>query len=53
MILFGTPNRQTIDLMNLITDCLLILTTGVTFWPLGEFVDDDIEILVPTNGLGK
>jgi hypothetical protein len=29
MILFRTPNLQTIDLMNLTTDYLLILTIGV------------------------
>jgi hypothetical protein len=29
MILFGTPNLQMMDLMNLTADCLLILTTGV------------------------
>jgi hypothetical protein len=29
MILFGTPNLQMIDLMNLTADCLLILTIGV------------------------
>jgi hypothetical protein len=29
MILFATPNLQTIDLINLIEDCLLILTIGV------------------------
>jgi hypothetical protein len=30
MILFWTANLQTIDLMNLTTDCLLMLTTEVT-----------------------
>jgi hypothetical protein len=29
MILFGTPNLQMMDLINLTADCLLILTTGV------------------------
>jgi hypothetical protein len=29
MIMFGTSNMQTIYLINLTTDCLLILTTGV------------------------
>jgi hypothetical protein len=29
MVLFGTPNLQTIDLINVTVDCLLILTTGV------------------------
>jgi hypothetical protein len=29
MILFGTPNMLTMDLMNLNAGCLLILTTGV------------------------
>jgi hypothetical protein len=31
MILFGTPNLQMIDLINLTIDCLLILTTQVAF----------------------
>jgi hypothetical protein len=31
MILFGTPNLQTMDLMNLTADYLLILTTRVAF----------------------
>jgi hypothetical protein len=35
MILFRTPNLKMIDLINLTTDCLLILTTGVAF---GHFV---------------
>jgi hypothetical protein len=29
MILFGTPNLQMIDLINLTADCLMILTIGV------------------------
>jgi hypothetical protein len=36
MILFRTPNMQTIDLINLTADCLLILTIGVAF---GHFVN--------------
>jgi hypothetical protein len=35
-ILFGTPNLLMIDLMNLTTDCLWILTTRVAF---GHFVN--------------
>jgi hypothetical protein len=31
MILFGSPNLQTMDLMNLTIDCLLILTTWIAF----------------------
>jgi hypothetical protein len=30
IILFGTPNLQMMDLINLTTDYLLILTIGVT-----------------------
>jgi hypothetical protein len=36
MILFGTPTLQMINLINLTTDCFLILTTGVAF---GHFVN--------------
>jgi hypothetical protein len=29
MILFGTPNRHTIDLRKVVADALVMLTTGV------------------------
>jgi hypothetical protein len=53
MILFGTPNLQTIDLINLIVDCLLILTTWVAS---GHFVNLSISTyryLYPLMALGN
>jgi hypothetical protein len=40
------------DLMNLTAYCLLILTTG-ELDGLGEFVDGDIEISVPSDDPGE
>jgi hypothetical protein len=36
-------------------DCRLLIDLDHRgrFWPLGEFVDGDIEILVPSDGPGK
>jgi hypothetical protein len=53
MILFGTLNLQTIDLINLTANCLLILTTVVTF---GYFVNLSMAMYMywyPPTALGN
>jgi hypothetical protein len=53
MILFGTLNLQTIDLINLTADCLLILTTGVAS---GHFMNLLMAMYMyqyPTTALGN
>jgi hypothetical protein len=53
MILFGTPNMQMMDLINLDCGLLIDLDHRGCFRPLGEFVDGDIEIPVPSDGPGE
>jgi hypothetical protein len=53
MILFGTPNLQTMDLMNLIADYLLILTIGVASGHLMNLSMVTYRYLNPLTALGN
>jgi hypothetical protein len=53
MILFRTPNLQTMDLMNLTEDCLLILTTGVAYGHLVNLSMAMFRYRNPLTALGN
>jgi hypothetical protein len=51
MILFGTPKLADDGLDELDRILFVDLDNRGRFQPLGEFVDGDVEILVPSDGL--
>jgi hypothetical protein len=53
MILFGTPNLQTMDFKNLTTDCLLILTTQVASGHLVNLLMVMYKYRNPPTALGN